>query len=371
MKKEVWPSIHYSREQQSTGISHFMHHGEQKVSGALVTALYEFIPLSKTFMKHHLPSRLGLLARSAVALSSFAACTIASHAVTVTLTTGDALGETSFDSGLHWSDSTPPSAANDYVVAVPSLRTPPATGNFTFGGNSLTLNTGGGLLTKTTTPASTFTINNFTVDGGSIQNANNAGIASTFNGNSLTVGASGATIQLNNGSLAFASTATLVNGTIAVTGVAANTVSFTGAVAFGTAGKLSLGVTPSGALTATSVATFDIGTSGTTYISGNGTNNLSLNGTFNFTLGPEDFVTGNSWTIVSGGTVNETYGGTFSIGNFTNNSGIWTSNDGNYQFTQLTGVLSVVPEPGAFAMTLGGLGMLLGIQRTRRARHVV
>ena len=59
----------------------------------------------------------GLLA----ALVGFAA---GSQAATVTLTETDAYGESSFESGLHWSDTNAPSAGNDYVVPLQWLRSP-------------------------------------------------------------------------------------------------------------------------------------------------------------------------------------------------------------------------------------------------------
>src|SRR5262245_32397369 len=66
------------------------------------------------------------------------------NAATVTLSATDVAGDSSFATGLHWSDATPPSAANDYVVdTARSLRNvADSTGTVTFAGNSLTLGSG-------------------------------------------------------------------------------------------------------------------------------------------------------------------------------------------------------------------------------------
>lgn len=65
-----------------------------------------------------------------------------------------------------WSDGNAASAANDYVNAGFTLRTP--TSNSTFNGNSLTLQTGGSLLLKPGGADRVFTINNLILAGGSI-----------------------------------------------------------------------------------------------------------------------------------------------------------------------------------------------------------
>ena len=54
---------------------------------------------------------------------------------------------------------------------------------------------------------------------------------------------------------------------------------------------------------------------------------------------------------------------------FTQTLNVWSGTDlssRTWSFTESTGVLSVVPEPGTFAMLLAAFGMLLGFQRTRR-----
>ncbi|MEA3211483.1 MAG: hypothetical protein QOE70_4540 [Chthoniobacter sp.] len=70
----------------------------------------------------------------------------------------------------------------------------------------------------------------------------------------------------------------------------------------------------------------------------------------------------------SGSFFNVTLAGGFS-GNLTNNSGVWTGNSlgSSFTFTEATGDLLVVPEPSALVSLLGGLGVLLGFRRARRA----
>ena len=318
-------------------------------------------------------------ARLAIALAAFAGYTAVSHAATVTLTASDANGSTSFNTGLNWSDATAPGPGNDYSVGSTfTLRTPATTGDFTFAGDSLTIGAGGAINTKSSTVGANFTINNFALDGGSLNNSDNTVGTAKISGNSFAVTSTGGTLNLVNGPLEFASTATSINGTLNVINSSTsgnNTYNaiFDGIGSFGTAGQLTLtksgaGSSPRVTFALTSLFTFDIGASGTTYLSAVGSSTrakiFTLNGTFDFTLGPEDLVLGNSWNIINPENATVTYGGTFAIGGFTDNSGVWTSSDGNYQFDQPTGVLSVVPVPEPSTLALGALGIgLLAIRK--------
>jgi fibronectin-binding autotransporter adhesin len=158
--------------------------------------------LAKTLLgaPHTLPGLSGTLF---LTLSLAVAST--ASAATVTLSATDAVGESSFSSGLHWSDTTAPSAANDYVVAGGrSLRTIADSGSATFEGNSLTLGDGtttGTLVLKNQAAGAVITVNNLTLNNGELQ----AGGTSTGGANSVTVAgngitlASGTTNRLNSG----------------------------------------------------------------------------------------------------------------------------------------------------------------------------
>jgi len=61
---------------------------------------------------------------------------------------GDALGTSSYNAAGNWSDGLAPSGGKTYSVGVKWLRSPEAAGEFVFGGDSLTLSTGGALLNK-------------------------------------------------------------------------------------------------------------------------------------------------------------------------------------------------------------------------------
>lgn len=122
---------------------------------------------------------------------------------------GDLLGTTSFNTGLHWSNFAAPSAANDYFTGAFPLRSPSSAGAFNFGGASLSIDAGGVLLGKGagTTTTQTLTINNLTLNGGVLYQANAPTDASVMNvlgainvNAASTLGAIGATA---NGSVNF------------------------------------------------------------------------------------------------------------------------------------------------------------------------
>lgn len=105
-------------------------------------------------------------------------------------------------------------------------------------------------------------------------------------------------------------------------------------------------------------------------IIGDGVNNTTTNldGEFIFDLSGADLTDGNSWLIVDVAALNETFGGTFNIASFTEDSGIWTYNsDSGLTFSEGTGMLSyTIPEPSIYALLLG-LAVVGVVYRRRRS----
>jgi autotransporter-associated beta strand protein len=113
---------------------------------------------------------------------------------TVTLTDSDAYGTTSFNVAGHWSDGAAPAGGNSYETFAYTLRTPAASGAYTFGGDSLKLS-GGSLLFKGTS-SSTITVANLILNGGTVAHAGSG----TFNlAGDLSVTTNGGTINAVNG----------------------------------------------------------------------------------------------------------------------------------------------------------------------------
>ncbi len=84
-------------------------------------------------------------------------------------------------------------------------------------------------------------------------------------------------------------------------------------------------------------------------LTGNNAGNLVINGTFTFDLSNASSALNDRWEIVDMENLESvTFGATFMVENFTRNENIWTFE--NYQFNQLTGTLSVIPEPASFLL---------------------
>ncbi|WFB36984.1 PEP-CTERM sorting domain-containing protein [Kiritimatiellota bacterium B12222] len=120
-------------------------------------------------------------------------------------------------------------------------------------------------------------------------------------------------------------------------------------------------------------------TSSTEFIIGNnGENNsilgdgihdtaTNLNGSFHFDLTGADLSAGNSWSIVDVAALDESFGGTFNVIDFTNDSGTWTNNsNSDLIFSQTSGVLTVIPEPSTLSLILSFAGLAFLSLRKRR-----
>jgi autotransporter-associated beta strand protein len=296
-------------------------------------------------LARYLALNLGLVALLAVPTRA--------RAATVTLTTGDAVGSSSFNSAGNWSNGQAPSGANDYVVTVQYLRTPADGNNYAFAGNSLTLTNGGAMIYKGTASANTYTITSFALsNGGLVRSGAGSGNTMVLAGN-LTINGTNATSEIRADQSPYTINSSLMGtGNLLISGsgfsVTLNgTNSYTG------------NMTVSGSLT--------VGTSGNlNFVIGasnvnnqvTGTGAAAFNGQFVFNLSNASTNLGDGWTIanVSG----QTFGTTFSVAGFTRQGfgtgpGTWDLNVGNiyYEFVTAFGTLTVVSQPSAPVSTVG------------------
>lgn len=186
------------------------------------------------------------------------------------------------------------------------------------------------------------------------------GINVTANGGALDSGSLVWGISLDatlSGSGALTVSTASASGSVITIGSGSNT--FTGNISVQNNGKL--------ALASTGNLKFTIGASGVNNgISGTGSQILTLDGTFVFDLTGASTATGSSWNIVDVGSLNESFGLTFAVSGFTDNgSGVWSN--GNYQFSEATGALTVVPEPSTLLLVAADLGILFCRWRLRTA----
>lgn len=101
-------------------------------------------------------------------------------------------------------------------------------------------------------------------------------------------------------------------------------------------------------------------------ILGDGTANID--GDFVFDLTNAGDTIGDSWSIVAS-SLTEIFGATFTVDGFTDaGGGIWTFDDSGttYEFDEGTGALTVIPEPSAIGLLLGGASLGLLLRRPRR-----
>lgn len=267
-------------------------------------------------------------------------------AAPVTLNTGgDALGSSSLDNNgaSSWSNGTDPAAGNQYFVATKFLRSP-ASGNVTFAGDSLQLETGGGLLSKNA-GAQTVT-GKFILNGGYFRSGSGAADILTLAGTLAVTELGGglipdqspfvinAPISGTSGLLVVANsdaTGGFGPGTGPGRGITFNGINtFTGNLQADAAGMV---------FSNTSSWAFKPGDPGiNNTITGNGT--ITFNGAFTIDLTGATTNGGDTWTLVNNGTLNETYGTTFSVTGWTQapaGSGNWRL--GNYTFSTSTGQL--------------------------------
>lgn len=293
-------------------------------------------------------------------LLAFLLVAASGRAADINLTADDGFGASSFNTAGNWSNAAPPSAGNDYFNNGFLLRTPADGNSYTFGGDSLTITSPGGpgsdlndaLMYKGTGNTGVITVNNLTINGGNLRQANSDADVFNLAGNTLTVGAAGMGVHLQ-GPLNLQSVlvgtgdiTVLANGSNSAARVfhlqnSSNT--FTGDVLLPNATQSRFAVDDGANFL------FDIDASGVNNsISGAGI--ATFNGVFDFDLTGASSTSGDSWNLVSAGTA--TYGETFGITGFTQSGSFWS--DGTYLFNTGTGVLSVAQAPVEWILDADG-----------------
>ena len=129
-------------------------------------------------------------------------------------------------------------------------------------------------------------------------------------------------------------------------------------------------------LTDTSVMTFFIGANGINNgITGNGTGQLFMNGDFVFDLSAAGTTVGNSWNIADLGQFTASgFFGSFDVASFSEiSTGLWERDlSGNiYQFSETTGLLTVVPEPSIVGLLMVACLALVVVLRRRSGARTV
>jgi BNR repeat-containing family member len=293
-------------------------------------------------------------------LAVLAATAITARAATVSLKTDDASGTSSFTGSTNWNNNLPASAANDYLNAAHTLRTPVGSNVVAvFGGGSLTITGVGGqagataeaLLFKGSGASGLLTVSNLTINGGELRNA--SGTADSFNlqGNILTVGAAGMVVHMQGPIIVSSPVAGSGGISIIASGTSSgNTLHFASASNTFT-GNISLVSSTQSrfALDAGANLNFVIGSAGiNNAISGSGL--ATFDGAFNFNLTAASTNVGDSWTIEA--VTSPVFDSTFSVGNFARSgggtgSGVWqaTNNGAYYSFDTTSGILQVMAQP--------------------------
>ncbi len=94
-----------------------------------------------------------------------AAQSVTSNAANFVMSGNDAIGASSFNSGVNWTGGAAPAAGNTYQTSAFLLRTPGNSTSLTFAGDSLEVQDGGNLRDKT---SATITVNDLLLDNGGI-----------------------------------------------------------------------------------------------------------------------------------------------------------------------------------------------------------
>ncbi len=193
--------------------------------------------------------------------------------------------------------------------------------------------------------------------------ANESDFLSGFAAGDVTIGADGSTIDTQAFSIGIA---TALSGTGGLTKVGSGTLALSGSSSFKGDTHVSEGTL---LLTDTSELLFVIGDGNeSNQILGTGV--LDLDGVLRFDItGLTD--SSGTWNLVAAGTLTETYGGSFGLafvgGPIFMADGFGNYTSGDWTFSQSTGNLTLVPEPGTTVLLLGGVVIAFLRRRRRKA----
>ncbi|MET3870707.1 autotransporter outer membrane beta-barrel domain-containing protein [Puniceicoccus vermicola] len=291
------------------------------------------------------------------------------HSAVVTLDADDS-GNSSFATAGNWDDNQAPQAGNDYYTNGFRLEVPNDNNDYTFGGDSLTINNSNWAVIAGTTRV--LTVNDLILDNANLQTGT-SGRDLNLDGNVTVAGNSslqtirasvnflaavGGSAELriynrqaaNDPTVTFLSSANTFTGDIDVD---------VGHFTLADNARMNFVI---GASSGVNNEIYDSSAASSTSI-------VDLDGDFYFDLSSASTTQGDFWNIVdlaSLGASNVTFGETFSVNGFSNSGTLWTS--GYYAFDESTGTLSVIPEPSSATMILlAGCGVTVVVCGRRRS----
>lgn len=323
------------------------------------------------------PSFLGILPLAV----AFGMMSPVAKAATITMAASDQAGQSSFNTGIYWSDGLAPQAGNGYSASASFIRTPTGNADYTFAGDYLQiLNTG---IVYNGSTGRTITINDLRMQRYStISNTTGGGTTFTLAGNIFldptnVTTASAAGFQLRTGNSGFVVSSTISGGGILKISTNGTPTQFTTGVTLTHANNTYTG----GTLVETNAyliaqANGTLGTGNVTITGGK--IKFELAATNNYIADTASLVLA---TGLATGAVELNYSGTDVIAGISLNGGSTFLTAGTYDAASLNalygssvftgaGSFSVIPEPSVIGLSLLGLaGAFMGYRKTRREKN--